>query len=153
MRGPDGRAWSFSRKFPIRRFSTNIVLSALLAAGAPVAVMAQAASDRADFVASLFTGKEQYENFNRIDALFPTDKVAASPPVGAGPIAVCTVSGFVSATGVSTTGSTGGTGSVFGASTTTGLPIRRSATGRLTATPMISAATEVVAARAGREVR
>ena len=78
MRGPDGRAWSFSRKFPIRRFSTNIVLSALLAAGAPVAVMAQAASDRADFVASLFTGKEQYENFNRIDALFPTDKVAAS---------------------------------------------------------------------------
>jgi S-adenosylmethionine synthetase len=36
-----------------------------------------------------------------------TDKVAASPPVGAGPIAVCTVSGFVSATGVFTTGSVG----------------------------------------------
>ena len=59
-----------------------------------------------------------------------------------------------SVTGVFATGSIGGVGSVFGgAMATVGEPIRRSATGRITATAMISAATEVVAARAGREVR
>ena len=46
----------------------------------------------------------------------------------------------------------GDTGVVVGASTA-GLPIRRSATGRITATPIRRAAAEVVMARAGREVR
>ena len=40
---------------------------------------AQRAATRAEFVGTLFSPNEQYENFNRIDELFPVDRVAPSP--------------------------------------------------------------------------
>lgn len=56
----------------------GLALAMLVGAGDPVAPSGNRASTRAEFVGSLFTGKEQYENFSRISELFPVAQVAAS---------------------------------------------------------------------------
>jgi CubicO group peptidase (beta-lactamase class C family) len=41
-------------------------------------VLAQPVANRVEFSESLFSGREQYENFNRIDAFYPVAQVAAA---------------------------------------------------------------------------
>ncbi|MBP6364438.1 MAG: serine hydrolase [Novosphingobium sp.] len=54
------------------------VASGLLALAPTVPAAAQRTETRAEFVGTLFSPNEQYENFNRINELFPTDRVAPS---------------------------------------------------------------------------
>ena len=54
------------------------VATALFALMPCVPLAAQKAETRAEFVGTLFSPNEQYENFNRISELFPVERVAAS---------------------------------------------------------------------------
>lgn len=56
----------------------GLAMTMLVGAADRVAPSGNRAGNRAEFVGSLFSGKEQYENFDRIDELFPVAQVPAS---------------------------------------------------------------------------
>ena len=58
------------------RYRLHLAALALLCAAAPLS--AQRAADRVEFTQSLFSGREQYENFGRVDELFPVAQVQAA---------------------------------------------------------------------------
>ena len=62
--------------------------STAVVAGAGLAAPPATTEDRLAFVGSLFRGTEQYENFNRLKELFPSNTISASPTPHVFPTAV-----------------------------------------------------------------